>query len=69
LKLNLYQPGLGQGLRRLSTFIGLIFGPAWAGSTIKYPHVYISVPVALLLLNMVKINLNFKRTHFTRPLL
>ena len=45
--------GLGQGLRRLASYMGLIFGPSWAGSTIKTPTLYLGVPIAIVLVNGV----------------
>ncbi|CAG7680894.1 unnamed protein product, partial [Allacma fusca] len=29
--------GLGQGFRRLMIYIGVIFGPTWAGATVHMP--------------------------------
>lgn len=29
--------GLGQGIRRFFTFVGIIFGPLWGGSMIFHP--------------------------------
>jgi len=40
-------------MRRLSSYVGLIVGPAWAGSTVRYPYVFLGVPIAILALNAV----------------
>ncbi|CAG7831926.1 unnamed protein product [Allacma fusca] len=43
--------GLGQGLRRLIAYMGLIFGPTWAGSTVEMPYLFLGVSIALMAFN------------------
>ncbi|CAG7833532.1 unnamed protein product [Allacma fusca] len=44
--------GLGQGIRRMMSYIGLIFGPTWAGSTVHNPRLFIGLTLALLFVNV-----------------
>ncbi|CAG7717334.1 unnamed protein product, partial [Allacma fusca] len=45
--------GLGQGIRRFIGYLGLIFGPTWAGSTVEMPYLFLGVCIALFTFNAV----------------
>ncbi|CAG7815816.1 unnamed protein product [Allacma fusca] len=45
--------GLGQGIRRLVGYLGLILAPTWAGSSVKMPYLFLGVCLALLTFNAI----------------
>ncbi len=51
--------GMGQGLRRLGSFVGLILGPMWGGATVHYPLLQMGVPLALLIIMAVSLVITF----------
>ncbi|CAG7716792.1 unnamed protein product, partial [Allacma fusca] len=52
--------GLGQGLRRLASYLGLIYGPSWAGSTVTKPYLYLGVPIGVMLVNGIMLILSYR---------
>ncbi|CAG7728695.1 unnamed protein product [Allacma fusca] len=52
--------GLGQGFCRLALYLGLIFGPSWAGSTVKQPYLLFGVCIIIMLINGVMLAMSFK---------
>jgi MFS family permease len=52
--------GLGQGIRRLISYVALVFGPTWAGWTVQTPFLFLGVTLALTLLNGVMLIISFK---------
>lgn len=58
-----YWLGVAQGLRRFGTFIGLILGPLWGGTTIDQPVLQMAVPLTLLLIMAVNNHCIFLSLH------
>ncbi|CAG7719801.1 unnamed protein product [Allacma fusca] len=52
--------GLGQGVRRLIAYSGLIFGPLWAGSTVEMPYVFLGVCIAMLAVNGIMLMVSYR---------
>lgn len=53
--------GLGQGVRRLMSYLGLVIGPLWAGAAARKPVLLMGVAIGLTILNLVNtLNKKFK---------
>ncbi|CAL8081278.1 unnamed protein product [Orchesella dallaii] len=52
--------GLGQGLRRMVSYLGLIFGPTWSGATIRRPYIFLGVPLGIILLKAIMLAVSFR---------
>ena len=46
---------MGQGLRRLGSFVGLVLGPLWGGATVRNPLLQMAIPLILLVIMAVSI--------------
>ncbi|XP_071448637.1 major facilitator superfamily domain-containing protein 8-like [Hetaerina americana] len=45
--------GVGQGLRRFATYLGLILGPLWAGSSVRQPELLMGVSLLLIVIHLL----------------
>ncbi|XP_046386499.1 uncharacterized protein LOC124156172 isoform X2 [Ischnura elegans] len=45
--------GVGQGLRRFATYLGMILGPLWAGSSVRQPELLMGVSLVLIIIHLL----------------